>query len=123
MHTQDSSLNGKDVPIPITSVSILTRPGGEAQVEGDDSPTVRIVAHDTFRPLCPQVCRPCTQARAETFVDLIWAPVTDADLADTTSIATRPTAPSEAEFDLVKSPSFRDNAVASGKTYSIQSLR
>jgi len=108
---------GKDVPIPHHFGQHPDSAGGEAQVEGDDSLTVRIVAHDTFPPAVPAGLQAVYSARAETFVDLIWAPVTDAISRDTTSIATSRRRPVKLNSDLVKSPSFRDNAVASGKTY------
>jgi fibronectin type 3 domain-containing protein len=52
------------------------------------------------------------------FIDLIWAPVTDADLAGY-NIYRREAAGISVKMnsDLVKSPSYRDDAVASGKTY------
>jgi fibronectin type 3 domain-containing protein len=54
------------------------------------------------------------------FVDLIWAPVMNADLAGYNVY--RSEAAGEAmvklNSELVKSPSYRDSAVASGKTYS-----
>jgi fibronectin type 3 domain-containing protein len=57
------------------------------------------------------------------FIDLIWAPVTNADLAgynvyrsETNGAAGEKIVKLNSE--LVKSPSYRDTAVASGKTYT-----
>src|SRR5713101_1456870 len=52
------------------------------------------------------------------FVDLIWAPVTDADLAGYNAYRREAdNTPVKLNSELVKSPSYRDSAVASGKTY------
>jgi hypothetical protein len=57
------------------------------------------------------------------FIDLIWAPVTNADLAgysvyraETNGAAVGQ--PVKLNSGLVQSPSYRDSAVTSGKTYS-----
>jgi fibronectin type 3 domain-containing protein len=51
-------------------------------------------------------------------VDLIWAPATDADLAGYNLYRREgDSAPAKLNSELVRSPSYRDNAVASGKTY------
>ena len=82
MHAQDSSFEWEKAYLyRITAVSILSRHGSEAQVEGDDSPTIRIIAHDTFPPAVPAGLQAVYSGEGQKpFVDLIWAPVTDADL-------------------------------------------
>jgi hypothetical protein len=120
MHTQDSSFEWEKTYLyHITAVSILARPGGEAQVEGDDSPTVRIVAHDTFPPAVPAGLQAVYSGEGQKpFVDLIWAPVTDTDLAGYNVYRREAdNTPVKLNSELVKSPSYRDSAVASGKTY------
>jgi fibronectin type 3 domain-containing protein len=57
------------------------------------------------------------------FIDLIWAPVTNADLAGynvfrSESTGAEITTRVKLNSELVKSPSYRDSAVASGKTYT-----
>src|SRR5712691_13177681 len=91
----------------------------EAQVEGDDSPTVRIVAHDTFPPSVPAGLQAVYSGEGQKpFVDLIWAPVTDADLAGYNVYRHEAdSTPVKLNAELVKSPSYRDSAVDSGKTY------
>ena len=83
MHAQDTSFEWeKTYSYRITAVSIGIRPGGEVQVEGDDSPAIRIVAHDIFPPSVPTGLQAVYSGEGQRpFVDLIWAPVTDADLA------------------------------------------
>ena len=120
MHTQDSTFEWEKTYLyRITSVSVLSRPGGEAQVEGDDSPTIRIVAHDTFPPAVPAGLQAVFSGEGQKpFVDLIWAPATDADLAGYSIY--RHEADSAAvklNSDLIKTPAYRDDSVSSGKTY------
>jgi hypothetical protein len=107
----------------ITAVSIVSRKGGEVQVEGDDSPTLRIVAHDVFPPAAPVGLQAVYSGEGQKlFIDLIWAPVTSADLAgynvyrnDANSAEAKTAVKLNSE--LVKSPSYRDSAVSFGKTY------
>jgi fibronectin type 3 domain-containing protein len=56
------------------------------------------------------------------FIDLIWTPVTNADLAGYNIYRSEGNHAAEQvvklNADLVKLPSYRDSAVASGKTYN-----
>ncbi len=120
MHARDSSLEWeKTYSYRVTAVSSENRPGGEAEVEGDDSPVVRIVAHDVFPPAVPSGLQAVYSGEGQKpFVDLIWAPVTDADLAGY-NVYRRDgeAALIKLNSELIKSPSYRDGAVESGKTY------
>ena len=110
----------------ITVVSIVKRPdsNSDVQVEGDDTPPVRVIAHDVFPPSVPAGLQAAYSGEGQKpFIDLIWAPVTNADLAgynvyrsEANSAAGGKTVKLNSE--LVKSPSYRDFAVASGKTYT-----
>ena len=105
----------------VTPVSIVTRQQGEVQVEGDDSPTVRVVAHDVFPPAVPAGLQAVYSGEGQKpFIDLIWAPVTSADLAGY-HVYRKEAASSEPAMkvnaELVKTPSYRDSAVSAGKTY------
>jgi fibronectin type 3 domain-containing protein len=52
------------------------------------------------------------------FIDLIWAPVTDADLAGYNVYRREGNEPpAKLNTELVKTPAYRDNVVASGKNY------
>jgi len=92
------------------------------QVEGDDSPVIRVVAHDIFPPSVPAGLQAAYSGEGQKpFIDLIWAPVASADLAgyniyrrEANSAKGRPT---KLNAELVKSPSYRDAEVSSGKTY------
>ena len=120
MRARDSSFEWeKTYSYRVTPVSIETRQAGEVQVEGEDSPAVRIVAHDVFPPAVPSGLQAVYSGEGQkSFVDLIWAPVTDADLAGYTVYRReKDGAPVKLSAELVKSPSYRDSAVESGKTY------
>jgi hypothetical protein len=92
----------------------------ETQFEGDDTPTVTVFAHDVFPPAVPSGLQAVySGAGQQLFIDLIWAPDTDADLAGYNIFR------HEADVDpvklnsaLVKAPAFRDMNVAPGKNYS-----
>jgi len=128
-HFTDSSFEWEGTYLyRITAVSIIKRPDSEVQmeVEGDDTSPVRIIAHDVFPPAVPAGLQAAYSGEGQKpFIDLIWAPVTTADLAgynvyrsetETGSAASPQTVKLNSE--LVKSPSYRDSAVASGKTYT-----
>jgi len=104
----------------VTAVSIVKRPDGEVQVEGDDTPPVRVIAHDVFPPSVPAGLQAAYSGEGQKpFIDLIWAPVTNADLAGYNVYRSEANATAvKLNSELVKSPSYRDSAVASGKTYT-----
>jgi hypothetical protein len=103
----------------ITAVSIVARPGSSVQVEGEDSSALRVVAHDIFPPVGPTGLQAVASGEGQKpFVDLIWAPVTNADLAgynvyrrEANGTATK------LNSELVKSPAYRDSIVVAGTTY------
>jgi hypothetical protein len=103
----------------ITTVSIVTRPGSDVQVEGGDSPALRVVAHDIFPPAVPTGLQAVASGEGQKpFVDLIWAPVTNADLAGY-NVYRRDAngAAAKVNSELVKSPAYRDRAVVAGPAY------
>jgi hypothetical protein len=104
----------------VTGVSIIQRPDTEVQVEGDDTQPVRVVAHDIFPPSVPTGLQAAYSGEGQKpFIDLIWAPVTNADLAGYNVY--RGTANGETtklNSDLIKTPSYRDTAVLAGTTYN-----
>src|SRR6266446_2900543 len=104
----------------VTAVSIIRRPDSEVQVEGDDTPPVRVVAHDVFPPSVPAGLQAAYSGEGQKpFIDLIWAPVTNADLAGYNVYRSDGNSPAvKLNSELVRSPSYRDLAVASGKTYT-----
>jgi len=121
VHFTDSGLEWeKTFLYRVTSVSIVKRADSEVQVEGDDTVPVRVVAHDVFPPSVPGGLQAVYSGEGQKpFIDLIWAPVMNADLAGYNVYRAEATeAAVKVNSELVKSPSYRDNAVASGKTYT-----
>src|SRR5450756_1521865 len=104
----------------ITAVSIVKRPDSEVQVEGDDTPPLRVIAHDVFPPSVPAGLQAAYSGEGQRpFIDLIWAPVMNADLAGYNVYRSEAnSAAVQMNSELVKPPSYRDSAVASGKTYT-----
>jgi fibronectin type 3 domain-containing protein len=88
-------------------------------IEGDDTPEVKVFAHDIFPPAVPlSVEAVFAGSGQQGFIDLIWTPVTDSDLAGynvyrrdegSTAVKVNP--------ELVKIPAFRDLQVVPGKKY------
>ena len=104
----------------ITIVTIVNRSGAEEQVEGDDSSPLRILAHDVFPPAVPSGVQAVYSGEGQKpFVDLIWAPVTNSDLAGYNVYRREENASAvKLNSELVKAPAYRDSGVAPGKTYS-----
>jgi len=103
-----------------TVVSVVAdAEGHDVEVEGDDTPEVKVIAHDVFPPDVPAGLQAVFSGEGQKpFVDLIWAPVTNADLAGYNVYRSEAGgAAVKLNSELVKSPSYRDSEVASGKTY------
>jgi hypothetical protein len=103
----------------VTPITRVTQAGGVTEVEGDDSQPVEIFAHDTFPPTVPSGVQAVYSGLAQQkFIDLTWAPVTDADLAGYNVYRHgEGAAPVKINSDLVKTPAFRDGNIQPGKTY------
>lgn len=103
-----------------TVVSVVEAPGKPTvQVEGDDTPEVKVFAHDVFPPAVPSGLQAVYSGPGqEDFIDLIWAPVTDADLEGYNVYRhEKGSAAIKVNTVPVKIPAFRDSQVVSGKTY------
>jgi hypothetical protein len=89
------------------------------EVEGDDSPVVQVFTHDVFPPAIPVGLQAVFSGPGQTpFIDLVWAPDTDADLAGYNVYRREGTeSPQKINRELVKAPAYRDQNVVSGKTY------
>lgn len=124
-HFTDSTLEWEKTYLyRITAVSILKRPDSEVQIEGDDTPPVRVIAYDVFPPAIPAGLQAAYSGEGQkSFIDLIWAPVTNSDLAGyniyRSEYRNEMNGPAiKLNSELVKSPAYRDSAVTSGKTYT-----
>jgi len=89
-------------------------------IEGDDSPTVKVFADDVFPPAVPSGLQAVFSGEGQKpFVDLLWAPDTEGDLAgynvyrredgETTTTKLNP--------EPVKTSAYRDFAVQPAKKY------
>jgi hypothetical protein len=104
-----------------STVVTVVRPGGKPaiQIEGEDSPEIKVVAHDTFPPTVPSGVQAVFSGPGqEPFIDVIWAPVADADLAGYNVYRhEQGISPAKISTEPVKTPAYRDTNVVSGKTY------
>jgi hypothetical protein len=89
------------------------------EIEGDDTPSVTVVAHDVFPPAVPSDLQAVFSGPGQQpFVDLIWSPDTDADLAGYNVYRREDGGPiTKLNSELVKTPAYRDGKVQSGKKY------
>ena len=101
----------------VTVVNETDKP--KTEVEGDDTAPVKVVAHDIFPPAVPQGLQAVFSGPGQSpFIDLVWAPVTDADLAGYNIYRHEEgAAPQKINADPLKSPAFRDKQVSAGKRY------
>ena len=91
----------------------------EVQIEGDDSPEIKVFAHDVFPPAVPAGLQAVFSGPGQQpFIDLIWAPVTDVDL-DGYNVYRHEegAAPVKVNAEPLKTPAYRDASVVSGKNY------
>ncbi len=102
-----------------TVVSVVEAPAKPSEVEGDDTPEVKVFAHDIFPPAVPTGVQAVFSGPGQQpFIDLIWAAVGDADLDGYNVYRHEPgAAPVKVNAELVKTPAFRDPQVISGQTY------
>jgi hypothetical protein len=101
--------------------TVITRPGQpEAQVEGEDTPEVKVFTHDIYPPAVPSGLQAVFSGPGQApFIDLIWAPVVDLDFAGYNVYRHEPgSAPEKLNPELLKTPTYRDATVSSGRTYS-----
>jgi hypothetical protein len=91
----------------------------EVQVEGDDTPEIKVFADDVFPPAVPSGLQAVASGPGQkTFIDLVWAPVSDVDL-DGYNVYRHEegSAAVKVNAEVLKAPAYRDASVASGKSY------
>jgi len=102
------------------AVTAIHRSSSQLEIEGDDTPEIKVFADDVFPPTVPAALQAVYSGPGQKpFIDLVWAPVTDADLAGY-SVYRREegvTNPVKLNAELVKAPAYRDEAVAPQKKY------
>jgi len=101
-----------------TSVTYVARNGTELQVEGDDSSTANLVAHDIFPPAVPSGLQ-AVFSGPEPAIDLVCAPNIEPDLEGYNIYRHEgSSAPAKINSELVKSPAYRDAEIAPGHSYA-----
>lgn len=111
---------GKSYEYHASVITVSSEDGHpQIEVEGDDTPTVKVVAHDTFPPAAPLALQAVfSGAGQQPFIDLVWTPNTEADLAGYSVYRHEEgKLPVKINADLVKAPAYRDTHVQSGKSY------
>ena len=102
-------------------VTVFSESGKRAvEVEGDDTPIVKVFADDIFPPSVPSGLQAVSSGPGQQrFVDLIWAPVSDVDLAGY-NVYRRDDSGSPAKLNRepVRAPAYRDSSVEAGKRYA-----
>jgi len=104
-----------------TVVDVIAMEGrAETQFEGEDTPPVRVFAHDVFPPAVPSGLQAVFSGVGQKpFIDLIWTPDTDTDLVGYNVYRHEPGGAAEKiNSELVKGPEFRDTNVSAGHNYT-----
>jgi hypothetical protein len=103
-----------------TVVTSVTPTGMPAmQVEGENTPAVKVFAHDVFPPGVPSGLQAVASGVGQPpFIDLIWAPVTAPDLAGY-NVYRREQAREWVKINssVVQTPAYRDATVLPAHTY------
>jgi hypothetical protein len=101
----------------VTVIAQENKPAVE--VDGDDTPETKVLAHDVFPPAIPAGLQAVSSGPGQKpFVDLVWAPVTDLDLEGYNVYRYEGgEAPVKVSAEPVKTPAYRDANVISGKRY------
>jgi len=101
-------------------VTVIAREGKPAvEVPGEDSPEVKVFANDIFPPAVPSGLQAVASGPGQPpFIDLIWAPDSEADLAGYNIYRRDDNGPPvRVNSKLVETPAYRDTSVIPGKTY------
>lgn len=90
------------------------------EVQGEDSPEVKVFANDVFPPAVPSGLQAVASGPGQPpFIDLIWAPDSEADLAGYNIYRREENGRAvKLNSELIKTPAYRDTSAALGKTYS-----
>ena len=101
----------------VTTVHEANKP--EVLIEGEDAPEVKVFANDVFPPAVPSGVQAVFSGPGQKpFIDLVWAPVSDADLAGYNIYRHQEGTPAvKLNAELVKTPAYRDASVTPGNRY------
>jgi hypothetical protein len=103
----------------ITPVTLWQSGSQEGEVEGDDSASAAVFAHDVFPPATPSGVQAVFSGVVEhPGIDLTWAPNIDEDLAGYNVFRHMAAEPAvKINSSLIKTPAFHDSNVSPGQTY------
>jgi len=101
----------------VTAIQIANQP--EVQVESDDSAEISVLTQDVFPPAVPEGLQAVFSGPGQAlFIDLVWSPVVDADLAGYNIYRRNGSEPArKINVGLVKTSAFRDSTVHAGTEY------
>jgi hypothetical protein len=102
----------------VTVIHVEGKP--DSEFESADTPAMKVFAHDVFPPAVPADLQAVfSGVGQQPFIDLIWAPDTDADLAGYNVYRHEEGGePRKINSAIVSAPAFRDVNVVTGHTYS-----
>jgi hypothetical protein len=103
----------------ITPVTLWQDGNRKGEIEGDDSPTVDVLAHDSFPPASPTGLEAVYSAMPQnSFIDLTWTANTEPDLAGYNVYRHNGNEPPvKINSELVKTPRFPDPGIQAGLKY------
>jgi len=101
----------------VTTVREAGKP--EVQVEGADTAEAKVFANDIFPPAVPSSLQAVFSGPGQKpFIDLVWAPVSDADLAGYNIYRHQQEKPAvKINAEPVTTPAYRDSSVTPGNRY------
>jgi len=102
-----------------TATALAQENKPELQIEGDDTPEIKLFTRDVFPPAVPSGLQAVSSGPGQkTFVDLVWAPVTDLDL-DGYNVYRHEAgeAAMKVNTEPVQTPAYRDANVISARRY------
>jgi hypothetical protein len=102
------------------AVTVIHRNSSPLEIEGDDTPEIKVFADDVFPPTVPAALQAVYSGPGQRpFIDLVWAPVTDADLAGYNVYRREEgiTNPVKLNTELIKPPAYRDENIAPQRKY------
>jgi hypothetical protein len=104
----------------VDAVTVMTQEGKPTiEVPGEDSTEVKVFANDIFPPAVPSGLQAVSSGPGQPpFIDLIWAPNSEPDLAGYNVYRREENGPPvKVNSELVKTPAYRDMNAVPGKTY------
>jgi hypothetical protein len=103
----------------VVTVLTIAAKKTQAEIEGEDTATIKLLAHDRFPPAIPAGLQAVVSGPGEaSSVDLVWMPDMDSDLAGYNVWRRQESATwSKLNAEAVKTPAFRDQNVQPGKAY------